>query len=462
MPEWLKRLRRRQEGPATNPGLQEALDSTLAPPGAEARKPFRLGLWVLFLGFGGFLLWAAWAPLDEGVSAPSTVAIETRRRVIQHFSGGVVRAVHVKEGQWVRRGDVLVELDDAALRANLEAVRQNYLGQRAAESRLVAEQLGQATIAFHPDVLQEAQTIASVRQHMDAQTRLFAARRAALQAEESAAREAIAGLEAQIAGLSAMLESRRVQAALLGDQIRNIKELADEGYAPRNQLLQLEQGRAELAAVQADLQANRQRAQQAIAETRMRIVQRRQEYQKESGAQLADLRREVQAGQERIQAITDELERTRIQTPADGQVVALAVSAVGGVLTPGQRLLDIVPKGDALLLDVRIAPHMIDRVKVGLETDVRFSAFANSPQLVVSGRLVSVSGDAISEQQGAAVVSYYLGRVQVTPEGLAQLGGRVLTPGMPAEVLIKTGERSLLTYLLKPLVKRMAGSMKEE
>lgn len=428
---------------------------------SDTRGPIRLGFWVLVVGFGGFLAWAGYAPLDEGVSAQATVSIETRRRAIQHMTGGIVKELRVKEGQAVRAGDVLVELDDAPARANLETVRQNYMSLRAAESRLLAEEVEKPSIAFHPDLVASASD-PFVKQHMVTQTQLFAARRAALAAELGAARESIAGFEAQIAGIGSMLESRRAQAGLLAEQTRSIRDLAEKGYAPRNQLLQLEQSQAELRATIADLEANRARATQSIAEIRMRMTQRRQEYHTEAGAQLAEVRREVQAGAERLKAVGDEFTRVQIKAPVDGQVVGIAVSALGAVVTPGQKIMDIVPRGETLLLDAKVPPQVIDRVAVGDETDVRFSGFANSPQLVVKARLVSLSGDALTEQVGGNTISYYLGRVEVTPEGFKELGNRVMQPGMPAEVLIRTGERSLLTYLLHPLTKRIAASMKEE
>jgi len=427
----------------------------------DTRRPIRLGFWVLVVGFGAFLAWAAFAPLDEGVAAPATVAIETHRRVIQHMTGGVVRKVLVKEGQAVKAGEVLVELEDAAARAGFESVRQNYMALRAAESRLLAEQVDQPAIAFHADLLAGAAD-PFVQQHMATQTRLFAARRAALEAELSGAREQVAGFAAQIAGFASMVESRKAQADLQGEQVENVRELAAEGYAPRNQLLQLEQSQAELRAVISELQANRLRALQSVAELKMRMVQRRHEYHKEAGTQLAEVRREVQAGQDKLKAMSDELARIQVRSPVDGQVVGIGVAALGGVVTPGQRMMDIVPRGEALLLDARIPTQVIDRVHVGDATDVRFSAFANSPQLVLDARLVSVSGDAITEAQGPVMVSYYLGRAEVTAEGIRKLGARVMQPGMPAEVLIKTGERSLLTYLLHPLTKRVAAAMKEE
>ena len=161
-----------------------------------------------------------------------------------------------------------------------------------------------------------------------------------------------------------------------------------------------------------------------------------------------------------MRAVSDDLARTEIKAPAAGQVVGLAVQTVGAVVQSGQKLMDIVPKDAPLILEAHVAPHLIDRVRSDLPVDVRFSSFAHSPQLVVQGKVVSISADLLTEPQ--TNVSYYLARVQVTPEGIKHLGKRQLQPGMPVEVILKTGERSMLTYLLHPLTKRLAASMTEE
>lgn len=399
----------------------------------DTQAPIRLGFWVLIVGFGGFLLWSVLAPLDEGVSAQASVSIETRRKTIQHLSGGVVRQVLVKEGQWVKEGDVLVELDEGVAKANYQAVRQNYMSQRATESRLLAELHGAPSISFHPDLLKAASD-PLVQQHMQTQRELFQSRRASN--------------IASTLGISTMLESRQAQAALQSQQLGALRELATEGYAPRNQVLQMEQAQAELRAVIADLMASHTRV--------------RQEYLKEVSTQLADVRREVQSGQEKLAAVTEDLARNQIRSPVEGQVVGLTLGSTGGVVTPGQRLMDVVPKGEALMVDAKVPPHVIDKVYTGESVEVRFSTFANSPQLVLDGKLISVSSDVLTEQTAMGNMSYYLARVEITPEGIRQLGKRVMQPGMPAEVLIKTGERSVLTYLMHPLTKRLASAMKEE
>jgi membrane fusion protein, protease secretion system len=176
--------------------------------------------------------------------------------------------------------------------------------------------------------------------------------------------------------------------------------------------------------------------------------------------QLTDVTREVESEEGKFIALRNDLQRVEIRSPASGQVVGLALQTVGGVLQPGQKIMDIVPENETLLLEARVPPHLIDRVHADLPVDVRFNAFAHSPQLVVEGKVVSVSGDLLTEQQGN--IQYYLARIALTPEAYKKLGKRTLQPGMPVEVVLKTGERSLLNYLLHPLTKRMAASMKEE
>ena len=426
----------------------------------DTRPVIRLGFWVLVVGFGLFLAFAAWAPLDEGVAAPATVSVESRRKTIQHMQGGVIREVLVKEGAEVKEGDVLMVLDDGATRAAFESIRQNYLAQRAQEGRLLAEASAAPSISFHADLQNSNEPL--VLQHKTVQQQLFVSRRAALSAEIAAATQAIAGMQGQITGMTQMLESRRNQAALQTQQLAGVKSLADDGFAPRNQALQLEQSQAELRTSLTELEANVERVKSSIAEQRLRIAQRQQEFIKEVSSQLADVRREVQANQERLSAVTTELGRTQIKASVSGQVIGISVSGVGGVVTPGQRLMDILPRGEVLLLDAKVQPQVIDRIKVGDTAEVRFQAFANSPQLVVHGKLVSLSGDAVTEAVGNQVRNYYLARVELTPAGLKALGTRVMQPGMSADVLIKTGERSMLTYLMHPLLKRVAASMTEE
>jgi membrane fusion protein, protease secretion system len=420
----------------------------------------RTGLWVLGLGFGGFLLWAGLAPLDEGVPTQGMVTLDTKRKTVQHLSGGIVKEVLVHEGQQVKEGEPMLRLDGAVAKANYEAVRQRYLGYRAMQSRLFAEQAGQNAIDFHPDV-KAAMNDPLIKQQVMTQQQLIQARRAALAADLQGIEENSQGLKEQLGSYQNILVQRRSQLALLTEELTNTRGMVKEGYAPRNRQLELERMVAESNAAIADLLGNSLRVSRQIAELSQRSLARKQEYRKEVETQLADVTREVQSDAEKFVAVTADLDRMEIKAPASGQVVGLTVQTVGAVLQPGQKLLDVVPDSQTLLLEAHIPPHLIDKVQAGLSTDVRFNAFAHSPQLVVEGKVLSVSGDLLSDP-AQPQFSYFLARVQVTPDGMKTLGKRQMQPGMPAEIVIKTGERSMLTYLLHPLVKRMASSMKEE
>jgi protease secretion system membrane fusion protein len=440
------------------PATQEDSPPLLPPSGRAGR----IGWWALGLGLVAVVLWASFAPLDEGVPAQGSVTIDTKRKAVQHLTGGIVKEMLVHEGSVVTEGQVLARLDDVAARANMEAVRQRYLGLRAMQGRLTAEQAGLSKITYHPD-LQAASVDPLIRQQMVTQEQLFVSRRAALRADLQTLEETIQGQQGLIQAYQGMLGNRKSQAALLNDELGQTRGLVKDGYAPRNRQLELERMVAETSAALAELQGNIIRAQRTILETRQRMISRQQEYRKEVEGQLADVGREVQADAEKLRALQDDLGRTEIKAPAAGQVVGLAVQTPGAVISPGQKLMDIVPGDEPLLLETKVAPHLIDRVHAGLPVDVRFTAFSHSPQLVVTGKVVSVSGDLLTDPptiQGAA--SYYLARVAVTPEGMKRLGTRQLHPGMPVEVVFKTGERSLLTYLLHPLTRRIAASMTEE
>jgi protease secretion system membrane fusion protein len=445
--------------PHSLPASDSVLEGEVVLP-TDTLQPMRIGLWVLGIGFGGFLLWAGLAPLDEGVPTQGMVAIDTKRKAVQHLTGGIIKEVLVKEGQFVKDNQELIRLDGAVARANYESARQHYLGVRAMEGRLSAEQAGQAKIEFHPDLLKEKND-PLIKQLIANQEQLFQSRRMALQADLQAIKESIQGQLAAIQGYEGMLQSRKSQLSLLQEELKGISDLVKEGYAPRTKQMELERMAADAMGSMADLQGNISRARSAIAEMKMRAIQHQQEYRKEVEGQLADVRREVQADEEKYRAVTNDLERMVIRAPVAGQVVGLAVQTVGGVIQPGQKLMDIVPKNEVLLLEARVAPHLIDSVHPGLLADVRFSSFAHSPALVVQGKVESVSGDLIYEPQNPNI-AYYLARISVTTEGLKELGSRQLQAGMPAEVVIKTGERTVLTYLLHPLLKRMAASMKEE
>ena len=429
----------------------------------DTKKPIRLGLYVLLIGFGLFLLWAALAPLDEGVPAQGIVSIDTKKKTLQHLTGGIIKEVRVKEGEFVKTNQVLIILDGAITKSRLEETKQKYIGDRALESRLIAEQQNLKEILFHED-LEKMRDQPLVLQHMKNQERLLASRRASLKSERQGIQEAIYGQEAQIEGYVGVLESRRSQFNLLDEQLTNIRKLVDEGFAPRNQQKELELRIAQVNGDIADTESNIKKSKRMVAELKQRLEMRTEDYKKEVDTQMAQVRIEVDANSDKFKALLDELDRLEIKAPVDGQVIGMQFQNVGAVIQGGQRVMDVVPAHEDLLVEVRVLPHLVDRIQPDQDADIRFSNFANAPQLKVLGKVNSVSHDLLTDpntnpnQPGA---SYYLARILVTKEGMKTLNHRVLQPGMPVQVIIKTGERSLLNYLIHPLIKRIAASMKE-
>ena len=442
----------------TDPTSENALALRAA---ADTKRLSRCGLLVLILGLGGFLLWAALAPLDEGVPTPGVVTIDTKRKTIQHLTGGIVKEVLVREGEQVREGQVLLRLDDAVARANFEVARQRYLGLSAVQSRLLAEQSGNASLTFERDLLEAASTDSSVAMLLNNQRQLFGTRRAGLQSDIQGLREAIESAKTQGETARLMAQQRQRQLDLLREELSNIRELVSDGYVPRNRQLELERMSADIQASIAELTGNAIRAERTIAELTQRIQSRNAEYRKDVESQLADIAREVQADAKKYLAEKASLQRTELRSPTSGQVVGLMVQTIGAVIQPGEKLMDVVPDKQRLLLETKVPPHLIDKVHADLLADIRFNTFAHSPQLVIPGRVLSVSGDLMVDPQNPQF-GYFLARIEVTPDGIQALGNRQLQPGMPVEVLIRTGERSLLQYLLHPLTKRIASAMKEE
>lgn len=366
----------------------------------DTRSTVKLGIWILLVGFGGFLLWAAFAPLDEGVPCSGVVSIATKRKVVENMRGGRVEKVNVREGQMVQQGEVLIMLDSQTARARYDEVHQHYLGMRATADRLQAEMRGAASISFHKDLLNDTDRQLAERNMMN-QRQLFLSRRASL--------------------------------TIMNEQRAAIASLVRDGYAPLNQQHELE----------------------------LKIF----EFKSGTAGQLAQVQLEVEADAEKTRALAGELADTEVRSPASGQVVGLQVQTVGAIIQPGQKIMDIVPLHEGLLIDTKVAPHLIDSIKKGMPVNVSFSSFSHSPQLVVQGVVESLSKDIVTEPQVNPAMpgaTYYLARISVTPEGVKSLGKREMQPGMPVQVVIKTGERSLLTYLVDPLIKRIEVSMKEE
>lgn len=428
-------------------------------PDADFRRAGRAGLWVLLVGFGGFLAWATLAPLDEGVPAPGVVSVESKRKRIDHLTGGIVEKILVREGQQVRAGQELVVLNETQTRAALNAVRSQWRMTLATEARLKAERAGLAAIQF-PDELINAQAEPEVATALRAQTELFRSRRAALEGELAIIRESVRGLEAQIQSLQQLLRGREAQLALFKEQLASYRKLNADGFISRNQLIDVERQLAEVQTKQGEDLSNIAAVKARLAEFRMRGAQREIEYRREVETQLAEVQKEAASLGERVTAQRDTHDRLVVTAPVAGTVVELAVHTVGGVIKPGDRIMDIVPEGDELIVEAQVAPQYIDRVRADLPADVHFDAYAtNLDGPVVQGRVILASADALADARSG--MQYYAIRVAVPASELQKLGAFRLQPGMQATVMVKTGERSLLVYLARPLLRRFNTAMTE-
>lgn len=415
------------------------------------------GYRVIFFGLGLTALWAIFAPLGEGIPAPGVVVVESHRKAISHLTGGTVTAVRVRENQTVKEGDILLELDAVRAASARDTVLHEYIAAVAKLSRLNAEQTSAGRLAF-PDEINAYAAHLGRQDLLRAQEALFRARQDAFRGELAILQENLTASRIQATGARNQLYARRQQAESLRKEIESTRPLVEEGYTPRNRLLEQERQLAELASVTSELEARVAREGSSSAEIRLRELQRRQEYLKDVETQSTETRREVANLGERLKDAVADLERMTVRAPLSGQVVAMIAQAPGVVIAPNSKLMEIVPAGDKLLIDVQVPITAASRVKSGLETDVRISTFPDTPSVVIQGRVQSVSSD---RHEPPNASPYYLARVEVTPDGVAKLKGRQLHPGMSTEVVIKTGERSFMSYLMAPISRRLFESLRE-
>ena len=420
----------------------------------------RLGWLVLAAGLGGFLLWAGIAPLDQGVPASGQVVVSGNRKTVQNLGAGKVEAIVVKDGDEVATGDVVVRLDPTQARSQHEMARSQWFVAKAAEARLLADMQGRSEISFPEDLLR-AQDDPRAASAMAVQTHLLRSRQAGLQAELSALKNTLAGLQSSAKGIDAARRAKEEQLRLLLEELQGLRDLAAEGYLPRNRLSEQERLLAQLGGAISEDLGNLGRTQQTIAETRMRIVAREQDYRKEVETALAETQKEARSLESRLEGLAFDLANTDIRSPANGIVVGLNVHTIGGVLPAATPLMDVVPKNEPLRIDVQIPTHLIDKVRIGLPVEITFPAFNQRTTPQIPGEFSQVAADATNDPQGK-VPPHYRGQVVVTAAGMKKLVTHDIKPGMPAEVFIKTGERTMLNYLFKPLADRMRSALTEE
>lgn len=441
--------------------VQDATARPVTPP--DLLNPYRyvrLGWAVIWVGLVGFFLWAGLAPLDKGVPVPGTVMVSGHRKAVQHVSGGILAKILVKEGDLVQAGQVLALMEPIPAKSQADATRSQYLTARLTAVRLQAELAGKAQLLLPAALQEQLHSLPRAMATWQVQQDLFKSRRAALQADLAAMQESLAGLNSHMQALEESRASKLRQQKSLAVQLEGMRELARDGYVPRNRYLEVDRMHAQIVGAIAEDTGNLARLRHQVSETQQRIAQRQDEYQKEVRTQLAEASRDAETLESRSTATDFDLANTEIKAPMSGKVVGLAVFTDRGVLSPGFKLMDIVPQEETLYIEAQVPVHLIDKVKPALSVELMFTAFNQNRTPHVQGLVDMVSADRLVDEKNG--FPYYTLHAHVTPEGMRKLGQLQVRPGMPVEVLVKTGERTLLSYLLKPLLDRMHGALREE
>ncbi|MBD9578005.1 HlyD family type I secretion periplasmic adaptor subunit [Pseudomonas sp. PDM23] len=420
-------------------------------------KVRRVGLVIVAVTFGLFGTWAAFAPLDGAVYAPGVVTVQAYRKTVQHPEGGIVKEVLVHDGDIVKRDAPLIVLDDAQLRFEFDMTRSQLIAAEAMEARLKAERDAQTAIDFDG-----VGDLASPRgvEARQSETQVFNSRQGSRQGQISVLRERIGQLNQQIDGLQSMIGAKVQLANSYSGEIGELSDLLKQGYVDKQRLLEQQRKLEMIRAEVDDHRSTINRTRLQINETQLQILQIDKDFSAEVAKQLAEVQTRIYDLQEKSSSLQDRLGRIVIRAPDAGMVIGMTVHTVGGVVRPATPLLDIVPSVSELVIEAQVPPVDIDRVAIGKRADIRFSAFNSATTPVIEGEVINVSADRlVSEKTNAA---YYLTRVRVTEKGARALGERKLLPGMPADVLIITGQRTLLQYLMQPARNALSQSMIEE
>lgn len=445
-----------ERGEASGPSTLEGEYAVQVP--VDSRRHQRLGMLVLLLALGGFGGWAFTANLAVAVVAPGHVTVESFRRSVQHLEGGVVSEILVEDGDHVAAGQPLVVLDDTRARAQLQIVRAQYLVGKATELRLLAEQRGDEALAF-PDALLESDQ-PRVQAMLDVQQALFRARRESLRGTLEALDEQAIQLEQQVEGLAEMVAFGEQELASLSVEARDLRGLFQKGMVSNQRLREVERDRLELSREVAGYRSDIARLGSQISESRMQREIRLQEFHSDIGEQLRQAQAGVTEAEERIHALADQVARTTLKAPVAGIVVERRVHSVGDVVRPGDPLLDIVPADGRFLVEARVVDRDINRLHPGQHAEIRFTAFNQRTTDVIAAEVVFVSAD--SQQDEATGARFYRVRLRVLDTEREKLDRQMqLLAGMPAEVMIHTGQRTFASYITKPITDILARAIRE-
>lgn len=433
------------------------------PPGDDARRFGRLGFATIGAVFAGLLLWSILAPINSAVIAPGIITVEANRKKIQHLEGGVIKAIAVKEGAAVKRGDLLIELDETVPKAN-SALLTEQLAERVAQlARLLAERDGLPEIPPDSRAFALAPPDLDYARNLEGQAKLLAAREETKKTQISLLEERIVQSKTRIDGANTQIRSLKAQAKLIADELDGVKRLHAEGFAPLTRVRELEREKEAISGRQGQLVAAVAESESVISEAKLEIERLKQQSREDAINESQEVEVEIAGLIERRVAALQALRRTRVTAPEDGVVLGLSVHTIGGVISPGDAIMEIVPKSDdGLLIAAKIAPRDVDKVHAGQQAVLRFSAFNARVTPEATGLVRQVSADNITDKVTGE--PYYLVLIDLPSKDSLEttLAGQELVPGMPVESFIKTGARPAISYLLKPLTDALSRAMREE
>ncbi|HET9904665.1 MAG TPA: HlyD family type I secretion periplasmic adaptor subunit [Xanthobacteraceae bacterium] len=436
-------------------------DSTPRDPQRAIRRLNLIGaaaVGAAIIGVGG---WATATDIAGAVIASGSVVVESSVKQVQHPTGGIVGAIFVKEGQEVEAGQVLLRLDDTLTRATLGIVQAQLDGLQARRARLIAERDGGGGPTFPPELLKR-QGEASAALSIVGEEKLFEARRGARTGQQAQLRERIVQIENEIRGLAAQQQAKEKEIRFLEEELGGVADLYQKQLVTIVRFMALQREQAKLKGEHGQLVAEIARARGRIAETELQLIQLDRDFRTEVLRDLRETEARIAELEERANAAQDELKRIEIRAPQTGFVHQLTVHTIGGVIGKGEIIMQIVPRRDALVVDAKVAPQDIDQIALGASVKVRLLA-GNRPTMPdLEGRVLRVGADLTREPNAAgALQTYYLVRVGLLPGETAKLGDLEMVPGMPAEVFIRTQDRTPLDYLVKPLRDQIARTFRE-
>lgn len=418
-----------------------------------------IGLAVVLVLGGGLGGWAATAQLAGALIAPGSVVVDSNVKKVQHPTGGVVGEVRARDGDIVKAGDVVVRLDDTVTKAGLAIVTKNLNGLWARAARLEAEQRGADRITFPPQLLGQMADD-DVKNVIGSETKLFNVRSTGRVGQKQQLRERISQLNEEIAGLSAQEQAKTREIALVEKELVGVRGLFDQQLVQISRLTVLERDAARLAGERAQFIAARAQAKGKITEIELQIFQIDKDLVSEVSKDLRETNDKIGEFVERKVTAEDQLRRIDIRAPQDGVVLQSNVHTVGGVITAGDTLMLIVPQTDSLSVEARVNPQDIDKLLIGQKTVLRLTAFNQRTTPELNGEVSRVSADTTTDQRTGQ--AYYTIRISLPPSEVARLGDVRLIPGMPVEAFVQTGERTMLSYLAKPLSDQFMRAFREK